>query len=150
MLDNCTICLYIYAIETKNKGIQMTEEEIEKYSHLLSDAFRKGIIHGLEDYGDNRLVPEPEKILEAARNVLQQEGKDVNLRSHELLRREAIRVNMDKRPLKYPCPEDIPFLFEKYSYLGGLYFLDDVDMSIEDGLRCCIADSIFDWLMKLK
>lgn len=128
----------------------MTDEELDKHSHLLSDAFRKGIIRGLEDYGDNRLVPEPDKILEAARNVLQQEEKDVNLRSHELLRRDEIRVNMEKRPVKYPCPEDIPMLFDSYSCIGGLYFLDDTSMSTEDGLRCCIADSIFDWLMNLK
>lgn len=128
----------------------MTDEELDKHTHLLSDAFRKGIIRGLEDYGDNRLVPEPDKILEAARNVLIQEEKDFHLRSHELLRREAIRLNMAKRPVKYPCPEDIPMLFDSYSYLGGIYFLDDTSMSLEDGLRCCIADSIFDWLMNLK
>lgn len=128
----------------------MTDEELDKHTHLLSDAFRRGIISGLEDYGDNRLVPEPGKILEAARNVLIQEEKDFHLRSHELLRREAIRLNMAKRPVKYPCPEDIPMLFDSYSYLGGIYFLDDTSMSLEDGLRCCIADSIFDWLMNLK
>lgn len=129
----------------------MTEEELDKHAHLLSDAFRRGIIRGLEDYGDNREVPHPDEILAAAKNVLEQEEKDFVVRERALLTREEITARMSRgmKKICFPAPVDIPFCFDEYAYIGGIFFLDDVDMTLEEGLRECMQNTIDDWLLAL-
>ena len=125
----------------------MNEESVR----ALSDAFRNGIIRGLEDDGDNRLVPEPDEILAAAKKVLEQEEKDFAVREEALLTREEITARMynGMRKIRFPSPVDTPFCFDRYCYIGGVFFLDDVDMTLEDGLRECIRHTVNEWLMGL-
>lgn len=129
----------------------MNNEKLEAASHALFDAFKKGIIRGLEDYGDNRLVPEPDEILAAAKKVLEQEEKDFAVREEALLTREEITLRMSNggRQVRFPAPVDTPFCFDEYCYIGGVFFLDDVDMTLEEGLRECIRHSVNEWLMGL-
>lgn len=129
----------------------MNNEKLESASHALFEAFRKGIIHGLEDYGDNRLVPEPDEILAASRKVLEQEEKDFAVREEAVFTREEITVRMSRggNPIRFPAPVDVPFCFDEYCYIGGVFFLDDVDMTLEDGLRECIRHTVNEWLMGL-
>lgn len=121
------------------------------YADNLAYAFRKGIIRGLEDYGDNRVVPTIDEIHAAARNVLDKEREDFVVRTRALLTREEITARMSKgmRKICFPAPVDIPIDFDEYSYIGGIFFLDDVGMTLEEGLRECLQHTIDDWLMGL-
>lgn len=122
-----------------------------RYADNLAYAFRKGIIKGLEDYGDNRSVPTIDEIHAAARNVLDKEREDFAVREKALLTREEITFRMSNggKHIRFPAPVDIPIDFDEYSYIGGVFFLDDVDMSLEEGLRECLEHTIDDWLMEL-
>ena len=122
-----------------------------RYADNLAYAFRKGIIKGLEDYGDNRVVPPIDEIHAAARRVLDKERDDFSVRENALLTREEITLRMSKggKHIRFPAPVDIPIDFDEYSYIGGVFFLDDVGMSLEDGLRECLQHTIDDWLMEL-
>ena len=93
----------------------MNNEKLESASHALFEAFKKGIIRGLEDYGDNRLVPEPDEILAAAKKVLEQEDKDFAVRTEAVLTREEITLRMSYggRQVRFPAPVDTPFCFDE-------------------------------------
>ena len=126
----------------------MTNPQPYTYADNLAYAFRKGIIRGLDDYGDNRVVPSIEEIHDAARKVMEKEENDFAVRERALFEREEIinRMHNGRKKICFPAPVDIPFKFDEYAYIGGIFFLDDVDMSLEDGLRECLQHSIDDWL----
>lgn len=127
----------------------MMQQSPASYADNLAYAFRKGVIRGLEDYGDNRAVPSIEEIHAAARNVLDKEREDFVVRTRALLTREEITARMSNgmKKIRFPAPVEIPVDFDEYSYIGGIFFLDDVGMSLEEGLRECLQHTIDDWLM---
>lgn len=146
---------FLDAMMSKERQVELYNSAMQnapaRYADNLAYAFRKGIIKGLEDYGDNREVPTIDEIHAASRNVLEKEREDFAVREKALLNREEITLRMSdgKKKICFPAPVDIPVEFDEYSYIGGVFFLDDVDMTLEEGLRECLEHTIDDWLMEL-
>ena len=129
----------------------LMQQEPASYADNLAAAFRKGIIRGLEDYGDNRLVPPLDEIYSTARKVIDKEEQDFVVRERALFHREEIvnRMYNGNKKICFPAPVDIPFKFKEYAYIGGIFFLDDTKMTLEEGLRECMFHTIDDWLLDL-
>lgn len=119
----------------------MTNEEIEMHSHLLSDAFRKGIIAGLEEYGDTRIVPYPDEIIKAAKIVLKDETISPVLRNAARVR---LRYINEGEP---PFPEQCPVYLKEYSKIGGELFIENPRVSLIDALKVSAKASYLDWFM---
>ena len=115
----------------------------------LVEAFKKGVTNFFYTRGGNRIIPPDDKITEAAKKVLQQEEKDFNLRIEALQSTLEIDCRMfgEYREKYYPPARECPLAFSSYSWLGGAYFLDETDMSLEEALRHCLSDTFFEWYM---
>lgn len=108
----------------------------------LSDAFRKGIIAGLEEYGDKRIVPYPDEIIKEAESVLKEENISPILRN-------AARVRVgylnEGEP---PYPEQCPVYLEEYSKIGGELYIECPLVSLRDALKVSAKASYLEWFMK--
>lgn len=113
----------------------------------LVEAFKKGVTNFFYSDGGNRLIPPDDRIRDAAAKVIQQEENDFNLRIEALQSTIEIDFRMfgEYRRKYYPPAKECPLAFTRYSWVGGAYFLDDTEMSLEEALRHCLSDTFFDW-----
>lgn len=113
----------------------------------LVDAFKQGVTNFFYTRGDSRIIPTDDEIRDAAAKVLQQEEKDSKLRIEALQSTIEIDCRMfgEYREKYYPPARECPLSFSRYSWLGGAYFLDDTEMSMEEALRHCLSDTFFEW-----
>ena len=118
----------------------MTEHE--NSVRALSDAFRKGIISGLEEYGDTRVVPYPDEIIKEAERVLKEENISLVLRG---LARVRLRYIKEGEP---PFPEQCPAYLDDYSKMGGELFIENPRVSLNDALKVSAKASYLVWFMK--
>lgn len=117
-------------------------QEHEKAVRALSDAFRKGIIAGLEEYGDKRVVPYPDEIIKEAERVLKEENISLVLRGLARLRLSYIKEG------EPPYPEQCPVYLDEYSKVGGELFIENPRVSLRDALMVSAKASYLEWFMK--
>ena len=93
-------------------------------------------------------MPYTSVLYDAARKVLEQEAKDHMVRLDALLevREEQFHTfgypsNNWSRPDAEKCPVNP----EWFDYAGGTYFMEDEDMSLEEGLRKCMLNAYKGW-----
>lgn len=117
-------------------------QEHEKAVKALSDAFRKGIISGLEEYGDKRVVPYPDEIIKEADMVLKEEKITLRLRDSARLRLTYIKEG------EPPFPEQCPVYLKEYSKFGGELFIEKPRVSLRDAIMVSAKASYLEWFMK--
>ena len=118
----------------------------DKALPALIKAFKKSLEKAMDDYGDNRLVPFDEEIKAAAEKVLLQEDRDMAVRKEALEEAHTIEWNCYHcHCFVYPRVEECPVFFDKYYELGGLRYMDETDMSLEDAMRYDMRDMFVDW-----
>ena len=125
----------------KNK--KMTEHE--KAVKALSDAFRKGIISGIEKYGRSyKAYYTEEEIQKEADFVLKDEQAD------ETIRWVAGTILHDKTKVEIPYPytNKCPVYLPEYSAIGGELFLQYPRMSLYEALRHSASESYVEWFME--
>ncbi len=123
----------------KNK--KMTEHE--KAVKALSDAFRKGIISGIEKYGRSyKAYYTDEEIQKEVDFVLKNELAD------DTDRWMAATLLYDKKKVKIPYPYWIkcPVYLPEYSQIGGELFIKHPRMRLYDALHDSAQESYFEWL----
>lgn len=113
----------------------------EKAVKALSDAFRKGIISGLKEYGDTRLVPYPDEIIKEADMVLKEEKISLVIRDSARLRLTYLKEG------EPPFPEQCPVYLKKYSRLGGELFIENPIVSLRDALFVSARAAYFEWFL---
>ena len=122
------------------------EVSYDKALEALIKAFKKSLEKAMDDYGDNRLVPFDEEIRAAAEKVLVQEDRDMTIRKKALEEAHMIEWNCYHcHCFTYPRVEECPVFFDKYYELGGLRYMDETDMSLEDAMRYDMQDMFVDW-----
>ena len=118
----------------------------DKALDALVKAFKKSLEKAMDDYGDNRLVPFDEEIKAAAEKVLLQEDRDMAVRKEALEEAHTIEWNCYHcHCFTYPRVEECPVFFDKYYELGGLRYMDETDMTLEDAMRYDMRDMFVDW-----
>lgn len=117
-------------------------QEHEKAVKALSDAFCKGIISGLEEYGDKRVVPYPDEIIKEADMVLKEEKITLRLRDSARLRLTYIKEG------EPPFPEQCPVYLKEYSKFGGELFIEKPRVSLRDAIMVSAKASYLEWFMK--
>lgn len=123
-----------------------TEVGYDKALPALIKAFKKSLEKAMDDYGDNRLVPFDDEIKAAAEKVLLQEDRDMAVRKQALEEAHTIEWNCYHcHCFTYPRVEECPVFFDKYYELGGLRYMDETDMSLEDAMRYDMRDMFVDW-----
>lgn len=127
--------------------LPMPEKSRDAHGDLLAMAFRRGLIMGMEYDGDNREVPTIEEIHEAATRVIVQERRDAKVRKRALAFVQKCDNSLfpGEGNFAYPKVTDCPVDMPRYCYLGGLRFLDETDMTLEDALRSCLEDDFVDF-----
>lgn len=108
----------------------------------LSDAFRKGIISGLAEYGDRRVVPYPKEVIREADMVLKEEKISLFLRDSARLRLTYLKEG------EPPFPEQCPVYLKEYSKLGGELFIEKPRISLRDALMVSAKASYLEWFLK--
>lgn len=116
-------------------------QEHEQEVRALSDAFRKGIISGLEEYGDKRVVPYPDEIIKEAEMVLKEENISILLRGLARLRLSYIKEG------EPPYPEQCPVYLDEYSKVGGELFIENPRVSLRDALMVSAKASYLEWFI---
>lgn len=118
----------------------MTERETAAMA--LSNAFRKGIISGLEEYGDTRVVPYPDDIIKEAELVLKEEAISLTLR-------DAARVRLSyRREGEPPFPEQCPVHLKSYSTIGGKLFVENPRVNLHEALMVSAKGGYLEWFIR--
>lgn len=116
-------------------------QEHEQSVKALSDAFRKGIIAGLEEYGDRRIVPYPDEIIKESDMVLKEETITLRLRDSARLRLTYIKEG------EPPFPEQCPVYLNEYSKFGGELFIENPRVSLRDAIMVSAKASYLEWFV---
>ena len=125
------------------KKKKMTEHE--KAVKALSDAFRKGIISGIEKYGSSyKAYYTDEEIQKEADFVLNEEQSDESIRWVA----GTILHEKTKVEIPYPYTNKCPVYLPEYSAIGGELFIKHPRMRLYDALHASARESYVEWFME--
>lgn len=134
--------------ERRKDGVIKKKKKItehEKAVKALSDAFRNGIISGIEKYGRSyKAYYTEEEIQKEADFVLNEEQSDENLRWLA----GTILHDKTKVEIPYPYTNKCPVYLQEYSAIGGELFLQYPRMSLYEALCHSASESYAEWFME--